>query len=70
MFNLGLVLAKVHRKADALGAYRNARRLYETMGLEYQVQDCNDQINNLGFWSWLGRLWRWVRGWFRGDMLN
>ncbi|TAE53280.1 MAG: tetratricopeptide repeat protein, partial [Nostocales cyanobacterium] len=75
-FNLGLVLEKVDREADALGAYRNARGLCETMGLDAKVQNCNDAINRLsqpqkpvvsrrGFWGWLGRLWRWVRGWFR-----
>ncbi|MFM6619142.1 MAG: NB-ARC domain-containing protein [Microcystis panniformis] len=75
-FNLGLVLEKVDREADALGAYRNACGLYGTMGLDANVQNCNDAINRLsqpekpvvsrrGFWRWLGRLWGWVRRWFK-----
>jgi tetratricopeptide (TPR) repeat protein len=67
-FNLGLSLEKVDREQDALGAYRNARELYQTMGLDTDVQDCNNVIERLsqrGFWGWLRRLWRWVRGWFR-----
>ncbi|QEI43364.1 Response regulator aspartate phosphatase H [Dolichospermum sp. UHCC 0315A] len=75
-FNLGLSLEKVDREQDALGAYRNARELYQTMGLDTDVQDCNNAIERLsqpkkpvvsqrGFWGWLRRLWRWVRGWFR-----
>ncbi|MFM6269940.1 MAG: tetratricopeptide repeat protein, partial [Dolichospermum sp.] len=46
-FNLGLVLEKVDREADALGAYRNACGLYGTMGLDADVQNCNDAINRL-----------------------
>ncbi len=75
-FNLGLSLEKVDREQDALGAYRNARELYQTMGLDTDVQDCNDKIERLsqpkkpvvsqrGFWGWLRQLWRWLRGWFR-----
>jgi len=75
-FNLGRSLEKVDREQDAVGAYRNARELYQTMGLDADVQDCNNAIEGLsqpkkpvvsqrGFWGWLRRLWRWVRGWFR-----
>jgi tetratricopeptide (TPR) repeat protein len=75
-FNLGLSLEKVDREQDALGAYRNARELYQTMGLDTDVQDCNNAIERLsqpkkpvvsqrGFWGWLRRFWRWLRGWFR-----
>jgi tetratricopeptide (TPR) repeat protein len=75
-FNLGLSLEKVDREQDALGAYRNARELYQTMGLDTDVQDCNNAIEGLsqpkkpvvsqrGFWGWLRRFWRWLRGWFR-----
>ena len=67
-FNLGLSLEKVDREQDALGAYRNARELYQTMGLDADVQDCHDKIEVLsqrGFWGWLRRLWRWLSGWFR-----
>ncbi|MBO1065464.1 tetratricopeptide repeat protein [Dolichospermum flos-aquae UHCC 0037] len=64
------------REQDALEAYRNARELYQTMGLDADVQDCNDKIEGLsqpkkpvvsqhGFWGWLRRLWRWLSGWFR-----
>ncbi|TFI55297.1 tetratricopeptide repeat protein [Mastigocladus laminosus UU774] len=76
-FNLGLVLEKVNRQSDAMGAYRNACELYQAMGLDADVQDCNNAINRLshplapvvaslrGFWGWLSRLWRWVRSWLR-----
>jgi tetratricopeptide (TPR) repeat protein len=75
-FNLGLSLEKVDREQDALGAYRNARELYQTMGLDTDVQDCNNAIEGLsqpkkplvsqrGFWGWLRRFWRWLWGWFR-----
>ncbi|MFN7657122.1 MAG: transcriptional regulator, partial [Dolichospermum sp.] len=67
-FNVGQSFEKVDREQDALGAYRNARELYQTMGLDTDVQDCNNVIERLsqrGFWGWLRRLWRWVRGWFR-----
>ena len=75
-FNLGLSLENINRESDALGAYRNARELCQTMGLDANVQDCNDKIERLsqpkapvvsrrGFWGWWRRLWRWVRGWFR-----
>ncbi|OUL23200.1 transcriptional regulator [Nostoc sp. T09] len=75
-FNLGVALKNVNREADALGAYRNARELYQEMGLDADVQYCNDRIERLsqpkapvvsrrGFWGWWRRLWRWVSGWFR-----
>ena len=75
-FHSGLVLEEVDREQDALGAYRNARELFQTMGLDTYVQFCNDRIERLsqpkkpvvsqhGFWGWLRRFWRWLRGWFR-----
>ncbi|MGF1936576.1 MAG: tetratricopeptide repeat protein [Nostoc sp. ChiQUE02] len=75
-FNLGLSLENVNRESDALGAYRNARELYQTMGLDANVQLCNNAIERIsqpktpvvsrrGFWGWLRRLWRWVCSWFR-----
>ncbi|WP_242051702.1 hypothetical protein [Nostoc sp. FACHB-280] len=75
-YNLGLSLENVNRESDALGAYRNARELYQKMGLDADVQDCNDRIERLsqpqtpvvsrrGFWAWLRRLWRWLRSWLR-----
>jgi tetratricopeptide (TPR) repeat protein len=75
-FNLGLSLENVNREPDALGAYRNAREPYQQMGLDADVQNCNNAIERLsqpkapvvsrrGFWGWLRPLWRWVRTWFR-----
>ncbi|MEH2211192.1 tetratricopeptide repeat protein [Nostoc sp.] len=75
-FNLGRSLENINRESDALGAYRNARELCQAMGLDANVQDCNNAIERLshpqkplvyrrGFWVWLRRLWRWVRSWFR-----
>ncbi|WP_414552044.1 tetratricopeptide repeat protein [Anabaena sp. CCY 0017] len=75
-FNLGLTLKNVNRESDALGAYRNARELFQTMGIDTNLQNCNDAIERLsqpqtpvvfrrGSWSWLWRFWRWVRSWFR-----
>ncbi|MEH2408656.1 tetratricopeptide repeat protein [Nostoc sp.] len=75
-YNLGLVFEKVDRESDALGAYRNARELFQGMGLDANVQLCNNAIERLfqpkppvvsrrGFWAWLRQLWRWVRAWFR-----
>ncbi|WP_257236653.1 tetratricopeptide repeat protein [Nostoc sp. 'Peltigera malacea cyanobiont' DB3992] len=75
-FNLGLSLENLNRESDALGAYRNARELYQAMGLDADVLDCNNAIERLsqpktpvvsrrGFWGWLRRLWRSVCSWFR-----
>ena len=75
-FNLGRSLENINRESDALGAYRNARELSQAMGLDANVQDCNNAIECLsqpqtpvvsrrGFWVWLRRLWRWVSSWFR-----
>lgn len=75
-FNLGLSLENLNRESDALGAYRNARELCQAMGLDANVQDCNNAIERLsqpqssvvprrGFWGWLRRLWGWVRAWFQ-----
>jgi tetratricopeptide (TPR) repeat protein len=75
-FNLGLSLENLNRESDALGAYRNARELFQAMGLDADVQDCNNSIERLSqpqmpvvphrrFWGWLRRLWHWLCGWFR-----
>ncbi|YAF95067.1 MAG: tetratricopeptide repeat protein [Nodularia sp. CChRGM 3473] len=75
-FNLGLTLENINRELDALGVYRNARELYQKMGLDADVQNCNNAIERLsqpqtpvvtrrGFWSWLRGWWRWLRSWFR-----
>ncbi|MEH2458350.1 tetratricopeptide repeat protein [Nostoc sp.] len=74
--NLATVLKNVNRELDALGAYRNARELFQAIGLDAKVQLCNNAIERLsqpkapvishrGFWAWLRQLWRWVRAWFR-----
>jgi tetratricopeptide (TPR) repeat protein len=75
-FNLGETLQNLNREPDALGAYRNARELFQIMGLDANVQDCNNNIDRLsqpkmpvvfhrGFWGWLRQLWRRLHGWFR-----
>jgi tetratricopeptide (TPR) repeat protein len=75
-FNLGLALENLNRKSDALGAYHNARELFQRMELDANVQNCNNAIERVsqpktpvvsrrGFWGWLRRLWRSVRAWFR-----
>ncbi|WP_298909346.1 hypothetical protein [uncultured Nostoc sp.] len=69
-------IGDIRGESDALGTYRNARELCQAMGLDTEVQDCNNAIERLsqlktpvvsrrGFWVWLRRLWRWVRSWFR-----
>lgn len=78
-FNLGLSLKNVQREADAIGAFRNARQLYQAIGLDNDVQDCDSQITSLSSpvspplqltrWErvkrWLRNLWRWFAGWWR-----
>jgi tetratricopeptide (TPR) repeat protein len=46
-FNLGNTLSKVNRGRDAMGAYRNARELYAVMGLNADVQDCDNALQCL-----------------------
>ena len=71
-FNLGWALENVNRESDAVGAYRNARELYQAMGLDTDAQYCDREIERLsqpqvpttprrGFWQWLSRLWRWLK---------
>ncbi len=43
-FNLGLVLAKLRRKTESIEAYQNARRLYQEMGLDQDVEDCDEAL--------------------------
>jgi tetratricopeptide (TPR) repeat protein len=45
--NLGEIFIKVERVTDALGAYRNARQLYAEIGLEAEVQNCDNAIQQL-----------------------
>ena len=59
-FNLGLALENTKQKSAAIEAYDNARQLYEAMGLDAQVQNCDAAIERLsqGFWNWLRSLFR------------
>ena len=54
-FNLGGALEKVKQKSEAVDAYGNARQLYQEMGLDADVQDCDEAIERVsqGFWGWL-----------------
>ncbi len=73
-FNLANVLNKLNRKQDAMGAYRNARQLYQSMQLDAKVQDCDNAIQKIeaslaappvvvrGFPAGgLGFVWRWLQ---------
>ncbi|WP_375467948.1 tetratricopeptide repeat protein [uncultured Nostoc sp.] len=75
-FNLAQALENIHRELDALGAYHNARELFQAIGIDANVELCNNAIERLSqpqtpvvsrrdFWRSLRRLWRWVRSWFR-----
>ena len=44
---MGNTLTKLNRIPDALGAYRNAKQLYQEMKLDRKVQDCDKAIQNL-----------------------
>ena len=70
-FNLGLALSKVNRSEDALDAFRNARELFAGMGLQSDLQDCENKIQELtqslassqkrskpNFFQWIGRSFR------------
>lgn len=46
-FNLGEALENLNRESDALGAYRNARELCQAIGLDANVQLCNNAIERL-----------------------
>ena len=46
-FNLGNVLANINLESDAIAAYQNARELYQAMGLNDDVQDCNKAIQEI-----------------------
>jgi tetratricopeptide (TPR) repeat protein len=80
-FNLGIVLSHVNRVPDAMGAYRNARRLYSDVGLEARVQACDDALHHLSsslepphrrnpsiwrrLWNWLKQQWHRTFSLFR-----
>ncbi len=76
-YNLALKLENVDRESDAIGAYRNAHKLYQAMGLNADVNNCNKAIERLsqqktpvavatyrGFWRWLKLLCMWIRALF------
>ncbi|MBD2086075.1 tetratricopeptide repeat protein [Coleofasciculus sp. FACHB-542] len=81
LFNLGYALAKLGRKSEAIHAYQNARDLYQAMGLDVNVQNVENAIQNLfrktnvwvsfpkaivGFLlRWVYRLWRLLHTFFR-----
>ncbi|MDJ0580326.1 tetratricopeptide repeat protein [Crocosphaera sp.] len=46
-FNLGLSFKDIQRHDDAMEAFRNARKLYQDMGLDKCVENCDDAINIL-----------------------
>ncbi|NJK57629.1 MAG: tetratricopeptide repeat protein, partial [Pleurocapsa sp. SU_5_0] len=46
-FNLGLTYKKLKQKVGANIAYENARNLYQAMGLDKKVEDCNEEIQSL-----------------------
>ena len=43
-FHLGLVLAKLNCTSEAVTALQNARQLYQEMGLDAKVQECDSEI--------------------------
>ncbi len=59
-FNLGGALEKVKQKSAAIDAYGNARQLFQAIGLDAYVQQCDAAIKRLsqGFWNWLSGLFR------------
>ncbi|MBD0387437.1 MAG: tetratricopeptide repeat protein, partial [Nostoc sp. C3-bin3] len=61
-FNLGLVLEKINRESEAMNAFCHAREIYQAMGLDASLQDCNHAIELLsqnvasaGSRFWFGR---------------
>ena len=44
-FNSGSVLKKLNRPSQAMTAFENARNLYQTMSLDADIKDCDDQLN-------------------------
>ncbi|MEO0015203.1 MAG: hypothetical protein RLZZ535_3592, partial [Cyanobacteriota bacterium] len=46
-FNLGLTRKNLQQKAEAKTAYENARSLYQAMGLDKRVKDCDQAIQSL-----------------------
>ncbi|MBD1927931.1 tetratricopeptide repeat protein [Trichocoleus sp. FACHB-90] len=48
LFNLGNALAKQDLKWDAIRSYKNARYLYQEIGLSAKVENCDAAIQNVG----------------------
>ena len=47
IFILGLTYKKLQQKSEAKAAYKNARRLYQSMGLNEYIELCDQGIANL-----------------------
>lgn len=47
LFNLGLTLEQLGQELEAILAYENALELFQEMGLDASVEDCNDKIQFL-----------------------
>jgi len=46
-FNLGFTRQNLQQKSEAKAAYENARKLYQAMGLDKEVKDCDRAIQDL-----------------------
>ena len=46
-FNLGNVYSKLNQESEAVEAYQNSRQVYEAIGLNVKVRDCNKAIKDL-----------------------
>jgi tetratricopeptide (TPR) repeat protein len=46
-FNLGNTRKNLQQKSEAKTAYENARNLYQAMGLDKKVEDCDKAIQSL-----------------------
>lgn len=46
--NLGVILARLDRKWEAIKAFQNARDFYQAIGLEHHVEECNSYIRQVG----------------------
>jgi hypothetical protein len=44
---LGNVLRKINRESEAIAAYQNARELYQSMGIDANVQNCDNAIQEI-----------------------
>ena len=60
-FNLGLTLKKLNRKSEAKECYQKSRQLYQVMGLDRDVQDCNNQLIKLQR-GWLEKIFYFILG--------